>query len=75
MYFIILATAATLHQAGRTEIDSAAEAAEALRPLADFSQAELFCLLRLELPEPGCCGTPGCTKKPSTWGAITGNTS
>lgn len=34
MYFIILATAATLHQAGETEIQSATEAAEALRPLA-----------------------------------------
>jgi NRAMP (natural resistance-associated macrophage protein)-like metal ion transporter len=34
MYFIILATAATLHQAGKTEIETAAEAAEALRPLA-----------------------------------------
>jgi NRAMP (natural resistance-associated macrophage protein)-like metal ion transporter len=34
MYFIILATAATLHQAGKTEIQSATEAAEALRPLA-----------------------------------------
>ena len=34
MYFIILATAATLFQAGHTDIDSAAEAAEALRPLA-----------------------------------------
>jgi Mn2+/Fe2+ NRAMP family transporter len=34
MYFIILATAATLHQVGRTDINSAADAAEALRPLA-----------------------------------------
>lgn len=34
MYFIILATAATLHRAGRTDIDTAAQAAEALRPLA-----------------------------------------
>jgi NRAMP (natural resistance-associated macrophage protein)-like metal ion transporter len=34
MYFIILATAATLHVAGQTNIQSAAEAAEALRPLA-----------------------------------------
>ena len=34
MFFIILATAATLHHAGRTDINSAAEAAEALRPLA-----------------------------------------
>jgi len=32
MYFIILATAATLFQAGKTEIGSATEAAQALRP-------------------------------------------
>ena len=41
---IILATAATLHQQGITEINTAAEAAEALRPLAgDFAFA-LFAL-------------------------------
>jgi len=34
MYFIILATAATLFKAGETNISSAADAAEALRPLA-----------------------------------------
>jgi NRAMP (natural resistance-associated macrophage protein)-like metal ion transporter len=34
MYFIILATAATLFKAGQTDIGSAADAAEALRPLA-----------------------------------------
>src|SRR5207253_9018827 len=34
MYFIILATAATLHKEGRTGISSALESAEALRPLA-----------------------------------------
>jgi Mn2+/Fe2+ NRAMP family transporter len=34
MYFIILATAATLFKAGQTNIQSAAEAAQALRPLA-----------------------------------------
>lgn len=33
MYFIILATAATLHRTGQTHIDTAAQAAEALRPL------------------------------------------
>jgi NRAMP (natural resistance-associated macrophage protein)-like metal ion transporter len=33
MYFIILATAATLHRAGQTDIKDAAQAAEALRPL------------------------------------------
>jgi NRAMP (natural resistance-associated macrophage protein)-like metal ion transporter len=34
MYFIILASAATLHEAGKTDIKSATDAAEALRPLA-----------------------------------------
>ena len=34
MYFIILATAATLFKAGKTNIQSATEAAQALRPLA-----------------------------------------
>ena len=34
MYFIILATAATLFKAGNTNIQSAADAAQALRPLA-----------------------------------------
>ncbi|HZZ28231.1 MAG TPA: divalent metal cation transporter [Pirellulales bacterium] len=34
MYFIILATAATLHTAGKTEISTATEAADALRPIA-----------------------------------------
>jgi NRAMP (natural resistance-associated macrophage protein)-like metal ion transporter len=44
MYFILLATAATLHRAGRTEIDSAAEAAEALRPLAGNAATVLMAL-------------------------------
>jgi Mn2+/Fe2+ NRAMP family transporter len=34
MYFIILATAATLHRAGQTDVDTAAQGADALRPLA-----------------------------------------
>src|SRR6266571_8005196 len=34
MYFIIFTTAATLFKAGKTDIQSATEAAEALRPLA-----------------------------------------
>lgn len=34
MYFIILATASTLHKAGQTEVNSAAAAAQALQPLA-----------------------------------------
>jgi Mn2+/Fe2+ NRAMP family transporter len=44
MYFIILSTAATLHKAGRTDIRSAAEAAEALRPLAGHAAELLFLL-------------------------------
>jgi Mn2+/Fe2+ NRAMP family transporter len=42
MYFIILSTASTLHKAGRTDISTAADAAEALRPLAGDAAAVLF---------------------------------
>ncbi|HEY9854987.1 MAG TPA: divalent metal cation transporter [Stenomitos sp.] len=44
MYFIILATAATLFKAGKTDINSATEAAEALRPLAGEAARALFAL-------------------------------
>ncbi|HEY3883993.1 MAG TPA: divalent metal cation transporter [Vicinamibacterales bacterium] len=44
MYFIILTTAATLHAHGRTEITTAAQAAEALRPLAGRAAYWLFTL-------------------------------
>jgi NRAMP (natural resistance-associated macrophage protein)-like metal ion transporter len=44
MYFIILSTAATLFKAGKTEIQSAAEAAEALRPLAGRAAEALLAL-------------------------------
>jgi len=43
-YFIILTTAATLHQAGRRDIQTAREAAEALRPLAGDGAYLLFAL-------------------------------
>jgi NRAMP (natural resistance-associated macrophage protein)-like metal ion transporter len=43
-YFIILTTAATLHTNGKTDINSAAEAAEALRPIAGPFAAFLFSL-------------------------------
>lgn len=43
-YFIILATAVTLHAAGVTDIDSAARAASALRPLAGEFAYGLFAL-------------------------------
>jgi NRAMP (natural resistance-associated macrophage protein)-like metal ion transporter len=46
MYFILLASAATLHQAGKTNIETAAEAAEALRPLAG-NAATIFMALGL----------------------------
>jgi NRAMP (natural resistance-associated macrophage protein)-like metal ion transporter len=42
MYFIILATGATLFQAGMTNISSAADAAQALRPLAGDAAALLL---------------------------------
>jgi Mn2+/Fe2+ NRAMP family transporter len=42
MYFIILSTAATLFHSGKSEISSAAEAAEALRPLAGEAAGILF---------------------------------
>jgi NRAMP (natural resistance-associated macrophage protein)-like metal ion transporter len=42
MYFIILSTAATLHKAGQTEVETAAQAAEALRPLAGDAAGILF---------------------------------
>jgi NRAMP (natural resistance-associated macrophage protein)-like metal ion transporter len=44
MYFIILATAATLHTAGNTDIQSATQAAEALRPLAGNAAYVLLAL-------------------------------
>jgi Mn2+/Fe2+ NRAMP family transporter len=44
MYFIILATAATLNAAGKTDIGSATDAAEALRPLAGDLSAVLLAI-------------------------------
>jgi len=44
MYFIMLSTAATLFKAGKTDINSAAEAAEALRPLAGNLAKYLFAI-------------------------------
>jgi Mn2+/Fe2+ NRAMP family transporter len=44
MYFIILTTAATLHANGITKIDTAQQAAEALRPLAGKGAYWLFTL-------------------------------
>lgn len=54
-YFIILATAVTLHVAGVTQIDTAAQAAGALRPLAgDFA----FILFALGILGVGLIGVP-----------------
>jgi Mn2+/Fe2+ NRAMP family transporter len=44
MYFIILSTGATLFKAGQTQIESAAQAADALRPLAGDAAGLLFAL-------------------------------
>ena len=54
-YFIILATAVTLHVAGVTDIETAAQAASALRPLAgDFA----FMLFALGILGVGLIGVP-----------------
>jgi NRAMP (natural resistance-associated macrophage protein)-like metal ion transporter len=42
MYFIILSTGATLFHAGQHDVESAAQAAEALRPLAGAGASALF---------------------------------
>ena len=44
MYFIILSTAATLFKAGKTDINTAADAAQALRPLAGNAARLLFAI-------------------------------
>jgi NRAMP (natural resistance-associated macrophage protein)-like metal ion transporter len=44
MFFIILATGATLHVSGQTQIESARQAAEALRPLAGDGAYLLFAI-------------------------------
>jgi len=54
-YFIILATAVTLHASGTTDIDTAAQAASALRPLAgDFA----FVLFATGILGVGLIGVP-----------------
>ncbi|RWQ40708.1 MAG: divalent metal cation transporter [Mesorhizobium sp.] len=42
MYFIILSTGSTLYEAGQTQIETAAQAAEALRPLAGDAAGIVF---------------------------------
>ncbi len=55
MYFIILSTAATLFKAGKTDINSAADAAQALRPLAGNAAGLLFTLGVIGV---GCLAVP-----------------
>jgi NRAMP (natural resistance-associated macrophage protein)-like metal ion transporter len=55
MYFIILTTAATLFKAGKTDIQSATDAAQALRPLAGDGA---YLLLALGLIGAGFLGVP-----------------
>jgi NRAMP (natural resistance-associated macrophage protein)-like metal ion transporter len=55
MYFIILTTAATLHAHGKADIQSAREAAEALRPLAG---PVAYWLFALGLVGTGMLGVP-----------------
>ncbi|HZQ62188.1 MAG TPA: divalent metal cation transporter [Casimicrobiaceae bacterium] len=58
MYFIILATAATLHQAGQTEVATADQAAQALRPLAGEGA---YLLMALGLIGSGLLAVPTLT--------------
>ena len=62
-YFIIVATAATLHQAGQTEIDSAAEAAQALAPVAGHTRS---CCSRLACSARRCWRPGSCRSRPPT---------
>ena len=55
MFFIILATAATLHRTGHTHIDTATDAAEALRPIAGNAA---FVLMALGLIGSGILAVP-----------------
>ena len=55
MFFIILTTAATLHRAGHTDIETADQAAEALRPLAGD---QAFLLMALGLIGTGVLTVP-----------------
>jgi len=55
MYFIILTAAATLHRAGMTDVETAADAASALKPLAGPGAAALF---TIGLVGTGMLGVP-----------------
>jgi len=73
MYFIILATAATLFKAGQTDIQSAAEAAQALRPLAGDAAYILFAVGVIGAGFLGYRSSPGRvpTLSPKPWGGST----
>lgn len=55
-YFVILASAATLHVAGKTNIQTATDAAEALKPLSSGAASILFALGLIGLRLPGGAG-------------------
>ena len=55
MYFIMMSTGATLHAGGRTNIETAAQAAEALRPLAGAGASVLFTIGIIGV---GCLAVP-----------------
>jgi NRAMP (natural resistance-associated macrophage protein)-like metal ion transporter len=55
MYFIIFASSATLHESGKTELESAADAAIALRPIAGESA---YVLMALALIGSGVLAVP-----------------
>jgi len=55
MYFIMMSTGATLHVSGQTNIETAAQAAEALRPLAGAGASVLFTLGIIGV---GCLAVP-----------------
>jgi len=55
MYFIMMSTGATLHMSGQTNIETAAQAAEALRPLAGAGASVLFTLGIIGV---GCLAVP-----------------
>jgi Mn2+/Fe2+ NRAMP family transporter len=58
MYFIILAAAATLHATGQTDVRSAADVAQALRPMAgDFAAVLLAAGLALAAVLMGAAGS------------------
>ncbi len=60
MYFIILTTGATLYEQGHRDIETARQAAEALKPLAGDAAYLLFTVGLLGTGRPGLPGLAGC---------------